>query len=65
MIVIRCISAPADHIKSLASKWEEGNKELADIQQRLESADEQSKADLEMALTNLRTVSIISICVLK
>ena len=51
------ISAPAAHIATLTAKWEEGNKDLAELRQKYESSDNKYKEDLEAALTALRTVS--------
>ncbi len=50
-------SAPAVHIAGLTTKWEEGNKDLAELRERFDSADTKYKADLEAALAGLREVS--------
>ena len=58
MISALIVTAPAAHITSLTSKWEESNKDMAELRERFDSADAKYKEDLEAALNGLREVSI-------
>ena len=53
-----CIAGAATHIRCLADKWSDGSKQLAEVRQQLDGAEQQYKADLDLALANLTTVSL-------